>query len=263
MTVISLGAGVQSSTLFLMSCTGELPKADVAIFADTGNEPGTVYEYLEWLEKKGMEHGIPVMRVSGGNLGEDALSRISGAGRYANIPFYLAWEDGKPGGMMRRQCTGEYKLAPIKRKVRELLKERKEKTAEMWIGISTDELQRMRDSGVRYIENHYPLVEMRMSRGDCLSWYRGKAHPIPPRSACIFCPYHKDGEWRRLREEEPEAFREAVAFDQKIREMPGIKGACYLHRSLKPLGEIDFDSPEDSGQMDFGFAGECEGMCGI
>ena len=36
LNVLSLGAGVQSSTLLLMSCRGVLPKLDAAIFADTG-----------------------------------------------------------------------------------------------------------------------------------------------------------------------------------------------------------------------------------
>lgn len=264
MKVISLGAGVQSSALFLMSCTGELEKADVAIFADTQQEPTQVYTYLSWLEHKGNEHGIPVYKVSAGDLGADAIARKEGEkGRYANIPFYLSWDDGSPGGMMRRQCTGDYKIDPIKRKVRELLKERGEKRAQMWVGISTDEIQRMKDSGVKYIENHYPLIEKRMSRTDCLSWYNSKGYPTPPRSACVFCPYRKDAEWSRLKREEPAAFQRAIEFDRKIRHMPNIRGTCFLHRSRKPLEEVDFDNPEDNGQMDFGFMGECEGMCGL
>lgn len=264
MRVISLGAGVQSSTLFLMSCLGQLEKADCAIFADTQQEPSAVYTYLSWLEHQGREHGIPVYRVTGGDLGADALARKDGEkGRYANIPFYLKWPDGGSGGMMRRQCTGDYKLDPIKRKIRELLKERDEKVAEMWIGISVDELQRMRDSGVKYIENHYPLVDRRMSRHDCLAWYDSHGFPAPPRSACVFCPYRKDAEWARLKREDPKGFQAAVEFDEQIRQMPGIRGTCYVHRSMKPLKDVDFDNPEDNGQLDFGFAGECEGMCGL
>lgn len=37
--VLSLGAGVQSTTVLLMSWAGELPPLDCAIFADTGWEP--------------------------------------------------------------------------------------------------------------------------------------------------------------------------------------------------------------------------------
>ena len=52
---ISLGEGVQSPALYLMSCNGDAEKADVAIFADTGDEPTYVYEYLEYLKTIGRQ----------------------------------------------------------------------------------------------------------------------------------------------------------------------------------------------------------------
>lgn len=72
--VLSLGAGVQSTTVLLMSCLGELPKLDCAIFADTGWEPRAVYEHLAaWLKGYAAEHGIPVHQVSAGNIRADAM----------------------------------------------------------------------------------------------------------------------------------------------------------------------------------------------
>ena len=47
--VLSLGAGVQSSTLALMIEKGEIPMVEAAIFADTGGEPAVVYKWLDWL----------------------------------------------------------------------------------------------------------------------------------------------------------------------------------------------------------------------
>ena len=49
--VISLGAGVQSSTMMFLAYDGVIKNVDAAIFADTGNEPKAVYEYLELLKK--------------------------------------------------------------------------------------------------------------------------------------------------------------------------------------------------------------------
>jgi hypothetical protein len=43
--VLSLGAGVQSSTVLFKMLEGEIPMADVSIFADTGNEPKAVYPF--------------------------------------------------------------------------------------------------------------------------------------------------------------------------------------------------------------------------
>lgn len=258
MKIISLGAGVQSSTMFLMSCYGDLEKADAAIFADTKQEPKSVYSYLEYLEAEGEKYGIPVYRVTAGDLAGDTIEVIDGQRKHAGmIPVFV---DSEQGGMTMRQCTGDYKIAPLKRKARELMKARGETSIEMWMGISTDELQRMKDSAVKYITHRWPLIELRMSRGDCLEWYNKHRRPQPPRSACVFCPYHSDSEWARLKRDEPEEFAKAVEFDRKIRNHPKLRGRAYLHRSMQPIEQIDF---EDQDQLDFGFVGECEGMCGI
>ncbi len=47
--VLSLGAGVQSTTMALLALENALPKPDYAIFADTGWEPKRVYEHLDRL----------------------------------------------------------------------------------------------------------------------------------------------------------------------------------------------------------------------
>lgn len=260
MKIISLGAGVQSSTLFLMSCYGEIERADAAIFADTQDEPKSVYKYLEWLEDEGQKAGIPVYRVTAGSLSQDTVDVIEGRRKRAGmLPVFV--DSGDRGGMTMRQCTGDYKITPLRRKARELMKEAGEEEIEMWIGISTDEIQRMKESRVKYITHRWPLIEMRMDRNDCKQWFNSIGGRVPPRSACVYCPFHSNKEWARLKEEEPEAFQKAVEFDRKIRHHPKLRGRAYLHASMKPIDEIEF---EDSTQGDlFGFDSECEGMCGM
>ena len=74
LNILSLGAGVQSSTVFLMSCRGMLPKLDAAIFADTQWEPKAVYEWLSRvLEPQAQRAGIPIFRVSAGDIRADAV----------------------------------------------------------------------------------------------------------------------------------------------------------------------------------------------
>lgn len=102
-----------------------------------------------------------------------------------------------------------------------------------------------------------------MSRNDCLAWMERNGYPRPPRSACVFCPYHSDREWRRLQTEEPDEFERAVEFERKSQEaarrQEALRGVPYLHASLKPLGEIDFSN---DAQPDL-FGNECEGICGV
>src|SRR5690606_41859438 len=108
LTVLSLGAGVQSSTVLLMSCRGLLPQLDAAIFADTQWEPREVYEHLDWLEAQAHEAGIPVFRVTGGDLRQHTLegfvrgSKKDGQ-RYATLPLHVLQPNGSHG-MIRRQC---------------------------------------------------------------------------------------------------------------------------------------------------------------
>jgi len=166
--IISLGAGVQSTVMALMGDREMFgPRPDCAIFADTQWEPKGVYEHLDWLES---QLSYPVYRVTAGNLREDALNlkavRTTTNKKFMAIPLFT------DSGIGRRQCTYDYKILPIRKKTRELLglkpRERaKGLTAETWVGISWDEMQRMKESGLGYIVNRWPLLEQKMHRHHC------------------------------------------------------------------------------------------------
>lgn len=242
--LLSLGAGVQSTALALMTADGTLPKVDGAIFADTGWEPRRVYQHLDRLKKVLDATGIPLYRVSNGNLRNDSLDP---AHRYASVPYFVRNPDGSDG-MGRRQCTSEYKLAPIGRKVRELLgaaapdfrRVPKGRVAEQWIGFSTDEIHRVSDKdGVSYVRKAYPLLDLGMSRKDCQRWLRAHGWGDTAKSACIGCPFHGNAQWRELRDNHPDEWADAVAFDESIRKggargLP-LNGEAFLHRSRVPL----------------------------
>jgi hypothetical protein len=268
--IISLGAGVQSSTMALMAAHGEItPMPDAAIFADTQSEPASVYRHLDWLESK---LPFPVYRVTAGSLRGEILAATRGEQRMdARPPFFV-----ENGGMLNRQCTQDYKILPIQRKVRELIglkpKQRgpKEVMVEQWIGISTDEASRMKPSRLPYVRHRWPLIEAGMTRGHCLAWMERNGYPKPPKSACTFCPYHDNSLWRDMKMNDPESFADAVLVDRAIRNgvkdrtngRPVSPSRWYLHRSCVPLEEVDFSNAEDMGQGSL-FADECEGMCGV
>jgi hypothetical protein len=263
--VLSLGAGVQSSTMALMAAHGELPMPTCAIFSDTGDEPAAVYRWLDQLERL---LPFPVYRVTEGKLSEALLqtrvAKTSG-NKYLTplVPGFIKNLDGE-AGLLGRQCTYQHKIKPLHRKARALMKEAGEKTLEILIGISTDEVIRMKPARQQYITHKWPLIEIvRMSRWDCLRWMEKNGYPVPPRSACVFCPFQRDEEWKRLKTIDPEGFSRAVAFDKQFRKLSvktSLGGEAYLHRSLLPLDEVDFD--DDNGQPDL-FNNECEGMCGV
>lgn len=268
--VVSLGAGVQSTVMLLMAARGEIgPMPNIAVFADTGWEPEGVYEHLEWLRREvfRLTNGrLLIYTTSAGNIREDNLSGISThKSRFASMPMYTSGGDG----MIRRQCTKEYKIAPIRKEVRRHLgiapgkRVPRGMLVEQWIGISTDELQRLKESQDKWCKHRWPLIEARMSRADCKAWF-AKHYPgrVLAKSACIGCPFRDNEGWRDMRAHDPASFEDACKFDDAIRDGPraeGLKNKLYLHRSGVPLREADLDDP---GIADL-FQGECEGMCGV
>ena len=253
LVALSLGAGVQSTALLLLARDGVLPKPDVAIFADTGWEPAAVYAQVDRAAAEAERAGIAFHRVSQGNLRRDAIDPEH---RYASIPYFVRNPDGSEG-MGRRQCTSEYKLAPIMRKVRELLganppdyrRVPKGRVAEQWVGFSTDEVSRAnrrKDSqGVQYLTTRYPLLDLGMSRDDCAAYLTEQGWGNTEKSACIGCPYHGNRQWRELRDNHPDEWADAVEFDAAIRKggsrgLP-LDGEAFLHRSRVPLDLAPID----------------------
>jgi len=264
--VLSLGAGVQSTTLLLMMIHGEIPMADHVVFADVGWEPKAVYEHLDYLKGLMANANLPFHIVSKGNIRNDF---VDGVTRFASMPLHVLNEDGKKA-MVRRQCTSEYKIAPLMKKQRELAglakgQRCKEHRITTLIGISLDESQRMRDAAFPWIRNEYPLIDMGITRQDCLDWCEKNGYSRPPRSACIGCPFKSQEEWRALRQM-PEEWADAVAFDEALRKDERInkrfRGQAFLHASHKPLTEIDLRSNDEKGIWSL-FDMECEGMCGL
>ena len=263
LNILSLGAGVQSSTMALMAAKGELtPMPDCAIFADTGAEPKHVYEFLDYVESL---VPFPVHRVmEGEGLEERTISALM-TGKFSPVPFRT--ESASGGGLLRRQCTREFKLVPIERKVRELLGLKKgqrgprEVAVKMWIGISKDEDVRAKPSRNKWIENTWPLIDKGMYRLDCITWMKDHGYREPGKSACYFCPYHDDATWKGMKDHDPDSWDKAVKLDELVRS--GVRGTTqrlYLHRSMQPLTECDFDPDRDQFDM---FDNECEGMCGV
>ena len=272
LTVLSLGGGVQSSVMALMAGERAFGRApDCAIFADTRWEPPSVYEHVEWLRDR---LGFPLYVVDNGrSLREDvkALTNHSGSRRYIDIPVYLKGRDGQGDGIGKRQCTTNYKVRPIRTKIRELLGLRPRQrvpagtNVELWLGISTDEAIRMKDSRDRWMTNRYPLIEAGMSRRDCADWWAARYDRPLERSACVACPFQSRQRWVETKRRWPGLFAEAVEIDARLRGGLDLQKAPYLHMLRLPLDEavaLDEAVLGSAGQAD-GFGNECEGHCGV
>ena len=70
--LLSLGAGVQSTTLLILAARGDLEPLDGAVFADTGWEPAAVYTHLDRIERDiATPAGIPMHRICFGNIRDE------------------------------------------------------------------------------------------------------------------------------------------------------------------------------------------------
>lgn len=253
-TVISFGAGVQSTALLVLANQGKIAKPDFAVFADTQSEPKEVYD---WLEKMKAWSEIPVLIGTNGNLMEDTNRHRQG---FTTVPLFT-----KDKGMGMRQCTKVFKIDVVAKTLRYGLgykpRQRTRHQVTVMIGISTDEAQRMKPSRTKWITNVWPLIDLNLSRNDCVKIVEDSGLGTPPRSACIMCPYKRNDEWLHLKKNYPEEFEKAAIWDEKMRGLkPGKEQ--FVHRSKTPLRTADLGEKRTDEQPNL-FGDECEGMCGI
>ncbi len=272
MRIISHGAGVQTTALCLMAARGDVgPMPDLAIFSDVGNEPASVYRYLDWLAP---QLPFPIIRVSrpGPSLGNLTKSIVSGELKRVGSalpPLYFRKPDGTLG-MLQKHCSAEFKREVVNREIRRLMglkpgqriTQAQRQTVEVWIGMSTDELQRVATSRYPLLHNRHPLVELNMTRQQCIRWLQEHQYPVPSKSSCIFCPYRTGQQWLHMEATAPEDFEEACLFDEAIRPgLPGVEGECYVHRSLIPLRDRPF-ALAHTDQISLPLGADCD-SCGL
>jgi len=239
---LSWGAGVQSTALAVMSVLGDfgLPRVDVVFHSDLGWERARTVEvrelYAAWLQA----HGVPVVVVNGGDIRHD------GAKAHVHIPFWTA-----QGGPLKRQCSRNFKITPVRRAMREWLGlpaiggiAPVANCIEQWIGFSFDEARRCASSDVAYIVNRFPLVELGLTRADCSLYLESKGLPVPVKSACIGCPYRSASEFLEMKVQAPGEFADACAFDAENRCNPLVScgstaSEIFVWRGRIPLADVD------------------------
>lgn len=276
--ILNLGAGVQSTTLYLWAIDGQL-EIDRAIFADTGDEPESVYKHLQFLLSL---NGPPIdiVKACENSLGDNLVKGMNSTGqRHVSIPTFLSLGDGAAPALGRRQCTAEYKIRPIDQRVRQLCGLEKgqrcrEQLAVQIMGLSFDEPKRVanvkgRFESIAWSKPEFPLFDEYMTRADCVNYLEKRLPNYEvPRSACVYCPFHSDEEWLRVKEN-PTDWARAVEIDEAIRDKTSMcntnmRATQYLHRSCLPLVEVDLQAkaPDKQGRINFSTF-DCEGMCGV
>lgn len=266
--VLSFGGGTQSIALLLMALNGEVNRVipDFIIFSDTGNEPKHVIEQVERVNQYIKEKYKKEIIITGnGNIYDDLMRATETGERVSSLPFHTINRETYLEGIGRRQCTNDYKIEPVKKKIRELLgykpRQRVKEMVHMWKGISTDEIQRVKPIKDNWITAEHPLVDVvNVDRSRCITYVERELGFTPKKSACIICPFHDNATWLEIKKDDPEGFEAACKLDEKIRNGLAYKDELFLHKSRKPLKEVDLN--ENQLDIDY-FLNECEGFCGI
>ena len=240
--VQSFGGGVQSVAMLRMAIAGEIERPDLVLFGDTMAEPRGVYATVEREFANASAAGIECATVAW-----DDLSRPRSGLLYA--PLFTLANDGTQGQLLR-SCTDRFKIAPIRRELRR----RGVTKAELWLGMTTDEIVRVKPSPLKWVTHRWPLIEKNLRRSDCEAYLAQHGIPVT-KSACVFCPYRSDAAWLAIKAV-PEDWAFAVAYDERIRyKRPGY--LCFVHSSRKPLKEVIL---KNDGAPSL-FTDECFGLC--
>ena len=250
--ILSLGAGVQSSALALLAEHGDIEPVDFAVFADTGDEPDSVYDWLEELSKM-VSYPVYWTQSHYGKLSDNLLKDD-----FSQIPAFTLNDKGDPA-KGRRQCTKYWKIRPVNKEIRRrtgtFRKKLPENHFQVLKGISVDEALRAKDDRERSNQAVFPLLDAGISRDQCRQIVEEKTGQTPPRSACYYCPYKSKDEWEEI--SETKHWEHILEIDSTL----NSRGE-FLHSSCRPIKEKPWRNQAEEKQLNM-FLHECEGMCGM
>lgn len=232
--VFSFGGGVQSSAVAALILQGILPKPDLVVMVDTEREKQATWDYLHGVVGPALaDFGLPVHVVR-----KSEFSRVDLTGTTGKILMPVFTRHSGELGRLPAFCSYEWKRRVV---MRWLKKRMGVMRGRMWLGISWDEFHRVRDSDVKWLTHHYPLIDgdLRFTREDCVRIVRDFGWPDAPKSSCWACPHMGDAQWVGLPEHE---FRLAVELDEHLRT---LDPSVFLHSSGRPLKEKPFGEAED------------------
>jgi len=278
LTILNFSGGKQSSCLLWMILNGDLqpPEPFVVLNADPGMENPQTYEYVCKMFEKCRERGIRCETAEGPDLYQDLLNAKREGRTRVDLPAYWTKNrDGSQGRLLQR-CTRYYKVAPMDKAVRRILRELygiAENNARIgnmvvnkWIGFSLDEIHRIKPSQRVYQCFEYPLVDRKMARFDVLNYLVEHGHPVPPRSVCNACFSNGVSTLKMLHDLHPKAWEQAVAVDQAVRDSThlGVEEECYVSKTMLPLTELEHLEFDLTGEVDDADEFSCDsGMCFI
>lgn len=241
MRAFSFGGGVQSTAALVLAAQGRIDYK-LFLFANVGEDSENP-DTLMYVENHAIQYALDnklgfVELTRQTNNGETLYQRVIRDTKnmsIAHIEIPIRMSAGQPGA---RGCTMNYKVSVIRKWLGK-------GNHTVGLGISLDEFQRMRDSGHKRFTNHYPLIDLKLTRADCLKIIRDAGLPKPPKSSCWFCPFHNMSAWQDLKRNKPDLFDKAVDLENMLNEKRAAIGRdpVWLTGKARPLAQVIADQP--------------------
>ena len=236
--VLSFGGGTQTSAICVAILQGLLPRPETIVMADTGREGSETWEYLRdvvgpALLAEGMRVEIAAHELA-------TVDLFSKKGKVL-MPMFTDQSGAGELGQLTGFCSTEWKQRVVRRYLRSE-GYGPARPVEMWMGMSTDELGRMKTADVQWITTAWPLaMRLGWDRVRCASEVLSFGWPQAPKSSCWCCPYRTNAHHRETKEQRPDDWQLAVLTEREVRR---VDPNAYVHRSGVPLDQVDLDAPE-------------------
>jgi hypothetical protein len=193
---LAYGLGVDS-TAIIVGFVMKGIRPDFILFADVGAEKESTYAYLPIIQQYLKENNFPPVTV---------VKYEPKFSPYTTIEGNMVMNATLPGATFGRgSCTVKWKIKPQEKWEKQNVKG----TITKAIGFEAgEEYRQLRandkahaGSGGR-TDCYYPLIQWGWDRDECKARIEEAGLPVPPKSACIFCPNMKPHELDGLTEEE-------------------------------------------------------------
>ena len=232
MYVISYSGGIQSTALLVLAAQQRAKNA-IAVFVNlmSAENPATIRYVEDVAARYCADHGISLVSID-----VDAVGDMLNNPTHPKPPFRTT-----SGGFSTRQCTNHWKIRPFRRALRAIMRARgvrvRRGAVQVALGISFDELERMSQPNVTYYQHVYPLIDLRLTRADCVSVIASAGLPIPPKSACWFCPYTPRARVQEIARAYPEVEHELIRLDAIINDARARAALPRLEIAPDGLGD--------------------------
>lgn len=198
--VLSMGGGVNTTALLIK----DIDIYDKVVFADTGDEHPRTYQYIE-------DYLKPYAGNKWVTVRNDKYDSLYDFCKKTNQVPIRRW----------RWCTKDFKIRPIRKYYRSVLKATKQNPVIQYIGIALDESHRANFSHLepKYIKSEYPLLDYKMTRRDCLMYIQKHGWPEPAKSGCYYCPFATNRYFKLLPKD---LLDKAIALEENVKRFPEV-----------------------------------------